>query len=300
MRFKLFFPSIILLFTLITVDLFAQDSTETSDTWDWNWEWKWEKNEFNEWLNFGKEDPTISISYGLAELEHKNISDEFGKAGIIELKLGYTNEKTPEDSGYIFKYRYRYLYITNISQDLQGSLLKQSELDTKSWKLGFSRSEGYGYRFDSIEITPYFTYSLDWTRLNFRNDATNNADQEIINRFDKSFRFGTGNEAGIRFKISSLLSFDAGYERATIFERHLFWKWAGSSLIEITSHVVMNTFIRRIFDSSPVAGPIVYLVLKSALGYGLYELRQEKMNWPFSSAAPLSINSFKFGMTFTF
>lgn len=70
--------------------------------------------------------------------------------------------------------------------------------------------------------------------------------------------------------------------------------------MEVEKDVALYSFIRRIFDSSPVAGPIFYLVLKSALGYGLYELRQEKMNWPFSSAPPLSIKSIQFGMTFTF
>jgi hypothetical protein len=53
-------------------------------------------------------------------------------------------------------------------------------------------------------------------------------------------------------------------------------------------------------DSSPYAGPVVGFILKSALSYGIYELRQEKMNWPFSSAAPLSYDQVKFGMTFNF
>ena len=298
MRFKFFLTIVFLLSGLTVINLFAQDSTETDKEWEWHWHWEFD--EFDEWIMLGKKTPTISVSYALAELAHKNFVDKFGKTGIIELKLGHTKKKTPESLENIFKYSYRYLFISNISQDLQESSLKQDELDIKSWKFGFSRSGGYGYQFGSAAIIPYFTYTHDWTRIDFRNNATNNVDQTIIDRFNKSFRFGTSNEAGIRIMISSIISFEAGYERAIIFERHLFWKWAGSAVIEFASHSVLDKFIRGILDSSPAAGPIVYLILKSALGYGLYELRQEKMNWPFSSAPPLSINDFKFGMTFTF
>jgi hypothetical protein len=63
---------------------------------------------------------------------------------------------------------------------------------------------------------------------------------------------------------------------------------------------LLDTFINEVFKSSPAAGPIVNFVLKNALAYGIYELRQEKMNWPFSSEAPLAFDQFKVGVTFIF
>ncbi|MCK7529451.1 MAG: hypothetical protein MZV64_73820 [Ignavibacteriales bacterium] len=36
--------------------------------------------------------------------------------------------------------------------------------------------------------------------------------------------------------------------------------------------VFLDVFIKEVFKSSPSAGPIVFFILKSALGYGLYEL----------------------------
>ncbi|HSP87628.1 MAG TPA: hypothetical protein VLN45_05810, partial [Ignavibacteriaceae bacterium] len=65
-------------------------------------------------------------------------------------------------------------------------------------------------------------------------------------------------------------------------------------------HWALDSFVDEIMDSSPYAAPIVGFVLKCALSYGVYELRQDKMNWPFKSAAPLAYDQFKFGMTFTF
>jgi hypothetical protein len=32
----------------------------------------------------------------------------------------------------------------------------------------------------------------------------------------------------------------------------------------------------------------------------MYQLRQEKMNWPFNTAPPLAYDQFKFGVTFVF
>ena len=58
--------------------------------------------------------------------------------------------------------------------------------------------------------------------------------------------------------------------------------------------------INKIFKSSPAAGPVVNFLLKNALAYGIYELRKDKMNWPFKSEAPITYDQFKFGVTFVF
>ena len=122
----------------------------------------------------------------------------------------------------------------------------------------------------------------------------------IRDRYNESFRFGTSNEAGIRIKPIENLILDAAYERSVVFERHLFWKWAGSAIIETAAQGLIDGFINEVFESSPAAGPIVNFLLKNGLAYGLYELRQEKMNWPFNSEAPLSYDQFKFGVTVVF
>ena len=122
----------------------------------------------------------------------------------------------------------------------------------------------------------------------------------MLDRFEDGVRFGTSSEGGLKIVATSLVTLEVGYERTVVFERHLFWKWAGSGIIEAASQGLLDVFIKEIMKSSPAAGPVVYFVLKSALGYGIYELRQDKMNWPFKSSAPLSFDSFKFGLTFTF
>ena len=149
-------------------------------------------------------------------------------------------------------------------------------------------------------ITPYYTSSINWTRIDFADDSLSTNDERIKQLYNETFRFGTSSETGVRIQPVKLITFEAGYERAIVFERHLFWKWAGSGIIEVAANGLLDVFIKEVFKSSPAAGPIVFFVLKSALSYGIYELRQDKMNWPFSSAPPIAFDNIKFGVTFTF
>jgi len=293
--------SLLIAFALIIIvsplNLIAQDTTETEKK---KWEWSWEFDELEEWVHFGKKMPSISFLYGLTNIEHKNISDSFADANLLELNLGHTTRRTSRYADNILKYSYRYLYLGYISSDLAGGSVNENQLNSKTWRFGFGRSSGYVYKMGTAAIIPFYTYSFDWTKIDFTNAATNEEDQHRIDRFEGALRFGSSNEGGLRIAATSLITVEASYERSIVFERHLFWKWAGSAIIEAAAQGLIDIFIKEIFYSSPEAGPIVYFVLKSALGYGIYELRQEKMNWPFSIAPPLSFDNIKFGVTFTF
>lgn len=296
-RNKIILLILIGLFITPQLKLFAQDSTKTKKE---KWEWEWDIMEFGDWIHWGKKMPTISLNYGLTDIEHEKISEPFAPTNLIELKLGHTTRRTSYYAKNILKHDFRYLYIGNISTKLAGGSTNQNELETNTWRFGISRSNGYGYKLGNVAVILYYTYSFDWSRVDFQKPAADLQVQNTIDRFNDSFRFGSSSEGGIRIVATSLITLEAGYERSIIFERHLFWKWAGSALIEAVSHGLIDSFVKEIFKSSSAAGPIVNFLLKNALSYGLYELRQEKMNWPFPSAPPLSFDSFKFGASFTF
>lgn len=293
------FTIILFLFAsfLIGGNTFAQDSTDTEKH---DWKWDWEFDDFEEWMNFGQKMPSISFGYGLTSLDSKRITEPVADANLVNLKLGHTTRKTSKYAENILKYSYSALALDYFSNELTGSSNNANELSSKTWRIGLSNAKGYGYKIDNAAIIPYFSTSFDWSWIDFTNPALTPNDQKVLNRIEEGVRFGTSNESGIKIVAASLVTFDVGYERSIVFERHLFWKWAGSGIIEAASQGLLDIFIKEIMKSSPDAGPIVYFVLKSALGYGIYELRQEKMNWPFKSAAPLASDSFKFGVTFTF
>ncbi len=292
---KLFF----LLFVIFlgTAVTFAQEDNDTTNTKN---EWKWDHNnfKFDLFSSEFKGSPTISLEYGFSKLGLRGFNESFGNPNLAEFKIGYTDIKNTDEEN-ILKYKYHYLFLSNFSTKLAGSS-NSNELETDMWRFGFGRSTGYGYKIGNGAIIPYHTYSFEWTRLKMNSTPVDSVDRNMIDLFNNSFRFGTSFDGGIKFKIIPNIMLDAGYQRSIVFPRHLFWKWAGSVIIEAVGQEALDHFVDQVMDASPYAVPVVSFVLKNALSYGLYELRQEKMNWPFATAAPLTYNQFKFGITFVF
>lgn len=301
-KFKLIL--IVTLSLLISFSAFAQEEPEKKENdKDKKWRWEWDFDDFD--FSLRKSKPTISLQYGMSKAQRDDLTASIADPALFELKLGYIKDRNAWRSDNIIKHNFRYIFLSNISNDISGKEGSVDNLSTDTWRFGFGRSSGYGYKLsESAAIIPYYTYTLNWSRVDFTEPdvltLVSEPDAEIIDRYDESFRFGTSSEGGLRIKFIDNIALEAGYERAIIFQRHLFWKWAGSAVIEGAAQGILDTFINEIFKSSPAAGPIVNFVLKNALAYGIYELRQEKMNWPFSSEAPLAFDQFKFGVTFIF
>ena len=292
----------------LSSSIFPQvDSTKSNDDWKWHWGWQ-DWDDFEDWeLDFGFHNthPAISLQYGLAKMNREDLQTQFVYPGLIELNLGYIRDSDAWRTDYITKHSFKYLYLSNESNKLTGSKTNGTNLESEMWRFGFGTSSGYGYKIgENSAIIPYYGYTLNWTNIDFTlpdiRTFAPDPDVDVINLYDESFRFGTSSEGGVRIKVINNLMFDAGYERSIIFQRHLFWKWAGSAIIEAAAQGLIDGFIGEVFESSPSAGPIVNFLLKNGLAYGIYELRQKKMNWPFSSEAPIAIDQFKFGVTVVF
>ncbi|HQF42600.1 MAG TPA: hypothetical protein PK073_06775, partial [Ignavibacteriaceae bacterium] len=255
------------------VSIAQQDSSNTNDEWDWHWKW----NESSDWkdfkywnFDFDNTHPAISLQYGLSSINRHDIQSKFLNPNLIELKLGYIKERDFENSDYIIDHRYKYIYLSNESNKLAGKEAIGSEIAADMWRFGFGRLHGYGYKVgENSAIIPYYSYTLNWSNIDFKypenQSLINNDDIEKLNLYDKSFRFGTSSEGGVRFKLIENLILDAGYERSVVFQRHLFWKWAGSGLLEAAAQGLLDGFINKIFKSSPAAGPVVNFLLKNAL-----------------------------------
>lgn len=290
-----------------------EDSTGIDNNWKWHWKWD-DQNDWEDWtIDFGFKDkkPAISLQYGLAKLDRYDFQNQFVDPNLVEIKLGYIKDKSAWNTDYIIEQKYQYLFLSNESNELSGKKAAGTEVESDMWRFGFGKSEGYGYKLtESMALILFNANTLNWSRIDFKypniltidplDHFAYDRENDILNLYDETFRFGTSSEGGVRFKLIDNLMLDAGYERSIVFQRHLFWKWAGSAVIESAAHGLLDQFIKEIFQSTPAAGPIVNFVLKNALSYGIYELRKEKMNWPFKSEAPITYDQFKFGMTFVF
>ncbi|MEO8398576.1 MAG: hypothetical protein ABI550_02045 [Ignavibacteriaceae bacterium] len=299
-KFKIFFAVFLLSFGYAAAQN-KSDSTSSGDEWE---SFKAMEDSLKEsWGDFDmgflkNAHPTLSLNFGLSKISLKNFTENFAKPNLIELQIGYTDYKSKLKAN-IFEQNYRFASLSYISTKLSGGV-NSPNVESNLWRIGLEKTTGLGYEFKSFSVIPFNSNSLQWSNLDIDQTITNSNDKNLIDLYNKTFCFGTGFKGGVQFLIAGTVSLDASYERTIIFSRHLFWKWAGSALIETSSQWILDAFINEILKSSPYAAPVISFLLKNALSYGMYELRQEKMNWPFKSGPPLAYDEFKFGVSFVF
>ena len=251
--------------------------------------------------------PFIELNYGISTLRHKNVSTEFKNPGLAGIRIGYATIKKQKEN-YILEENESYIFASYLTSDLNFNTESGIKVNPDGWNLGFGNKDGFGYKLNNFAIIPYIQSSIFWSNIKtalpdirtFSGDFYNKQTRDALSYYDGSFRFGTSSEAGIDINFSKLISFSGSYETVVIFPRHLFWKQVGSYFLENFSLVVADYFVEEVMKSAPAAGPIVNFFLKNGLSFAFYKLKQTKMNWPFASAAPLTYETFKIGIKFTF
>ncbi len=287
----------------------VEDSTDSDE--DEVWYDRWEKEYWFDWELNGN--PFIELNYGLSSMDRKDMYFGFAKSGIGEIKLGYSRTYDFY-SEKVIEFNDKYFFIGKLAFDQQSQKAGLNQMRYDMWRFGFGKRSGYGYNFGKLGINLYNDEAFVWSRLDMKDFPAEvitigapveaytkgKDDTEFLNRINGTFRFSTKNEAGINISIASTIGLNAGYETTVVFPRHMFWKHLGSAIIEGAGLNLLDKFIEEVADASPYAAPIVNAVLKGAYNYAFYSLKKEKMNWPFDTESPLTYETFKFGITFTF
>ncbi len=297
---------IVLLITLIFSSVSFGQRKHKRD-WD-----KWKDFDDIAWIDIDPGSmPMIEFNYGFSQIDQKKFAGEFSKTGLLELKLGYSNTFSdyPE---YLIEREDNFIFGGIHDSKYASEDFSSGEFNAEMWQLGLGKREGYGFDMGEIQIIPYTQNSIVWNRLKMSDippapvsDDTliTNAyqnDLKIIDRFNESFRFGMDYETGLKVNVASFVDISGGYQFGEVFPRYLIWKHMGSFAVETAGLALLDTFIREIMDSSPAAGPLMNVLLKGAYYYAFHQLKKENMNWPFKTESPLTYETFKFGVTFTF
>lgn len=301
--------SILLLVAFLTVNaniLAQEEKKKEKDKDDEEFFWdRWGKSKWFNWKLHGN--PFIELNYGLSQVAHNSFDTKFNDLGLAEAKFGYRNinEEYDEDTDFLLDVNEDYLFVSLIKKDFTSKSQSLSKWNAEFLRFGFGSTESIGYKIDAFGILPYNSSGFGWTSLRKVNYPGVRVmmvtpDDERLAYIGDSFRFGRVVEGGVKFEVASTVSLNAGYEAAVIFPRHMFWYWAGSAIIEEAGMGVVDHFVYKIECSSPAAAPIVSFLLKNAYSYAFYLLKKDKMNWPFETAAPMTIETFKIGVTFTF
>ena len=305
-KYLLLIFSFMIVISSIPLKAQDDDSLETKEKHKWNWNWEWER----EW-DWGQGKPFIEFTYGIGEPKHDKLSSTIADIGLAGLKLGYvTFDDTYDDN--VIEFDEKFIFASKLAPALRSDYSSLNGLKSEMLRFGFAKRSGYGYDFRFAKILPYHEIGGVWSKLDMKEypgtgqsilsyqSANNINDTQILDRFDKNFRFGTFAEAGIRLELGRFISFNGAYEAVVIFPRHLVWKNLASLIIQLAGEKSIDNFIDEVYDSSPYAAPIVDFLLKNGYSYLFYTLQKKHMNWPFNTETPLTYETFKFGVTFTF
>jgi len=285
--------SLILLFSISY--LFAQTPENVSSnpdeksSWDYSVDIPWRNSR-----------PIVEFSYGYNTPKHTKFQDEFTSIGAIEIKLGYSRVEPYRKK--FLELDEDFLFASYSSRDVTD--FDNNDTDkvyTDYLRFGMGHRGGYGYDLAPLSLLPYHHTQFSFTRVKSeRLDSLSKEDNDILDRYEGSYRFSNATEGGIKFSISNSVGITASYEAAVIYPRIVFFPWIGGIIVQNIAVGIVSHFGKEIVHTGHWLGPIMYALLKNGVAYGVYLGMKERQYWPFNSETPLTHETFKLGFSITF
>jgi hypothetical protein len=278
---KFFIPIIVLL----TINIYSQPS-------DWD--------EYINWAWGGNYSPFIKVDAGYGFPGQNKFTGNFSSIGNASLFFGYTELKKYKD--FVQRLDERFIFGSYFSSDFDvfGSP-KPGEVDTKGWQAGIGQNIGYGYVIGPFSLIPYNKNQFTLSSLEFTGqDSLIQSDTDILSRLEGNARLGISTEGGLKLYIAKSISLTTSVEGSVVFPRFVFIHWVGSFAIQAISVNIVSLFSESIVKSSPVFGPIMYMILKNTITFAWYYALKSEQYWPLSSETPFTMETFKLGASITF
>jgi len=278
---KFFIPIMVFL----SINIYSQTS-------DWD--------EYINWAWGGNYSPFIKADIGYGFPDQKKFEGNFSSVGNANLEFGYTELKKYKD--FVQRLDERFIFGSYFSSDLNvlGSP-EPGEVDTKGWQAGIGQNIGYGYEIGPFSLIPYNKNQFTLSNLEFAGqDSLTQSDIDILSRMEGDVRLGISTEGGIKLYVAKSVSITTSIEGAVVFPRFVFIHWVASFAIQAISVNIVSLFSESIVKSSPIFGPIMYMILQNAITFTLYYALKNEQYWPLSSETPFTMETFKLGGSITF
>jgi hypothetical protein len=262
----------------------------------------------NDTIDVSVKKPFLDVYYGNAQLSRQGMSGELSNTDILGIAIGVKKEKEHKESDEVIIQDKNGVSLTlGSAQNLQNSdslyqgvsLTNTNALDF--WSLGFINGTGYGYQWGSSTLMLTVEDNTSWTSINPRTYSLMQgpADWQNIMDFDGTMRLSSSMTSSLEFRVSNTVSLNGGYTWNQVMPRHLFWYWMGSEIIEGLAGNAVDRLIENFTEMSPKSQPVMHFVLKSAVLYGMKEMRRKYMNWPFETVSPMNITYWNIGVGLT-
>jgi hypothetical protein len=256
----------------------------------------------------GNYKPFIDADLGYGFPGYENFTSTFSSIGTAGLKMGYTSYDQSE--AFVYKLDEKYLFGKYASSDAGEILAKEinpfndthaGDINTTSWSFGIGRNVGYGYKVGPFSLIPFNQNQLVFSGTRFSYpDSINQNDIELLNQIEGDTRFGLSTEGGAEFNLAKTIAVRASFEGQIIYPRFKFQSWFGSFALQSISTNLIGIFSESIVRSSPLFGPIMYLILKNAITFAWFYAMKSEMYWPVTSDPPFTMETIKLSASFTF
>jgi hypothetical protein len=267
-----------------------EDSTKTSTTTDDIMREIW-RDTFK---------PYVEGNWGYTQPKHHDFNNDPAKTGMVEFRLGYA--ELLEHYSFVQSLDERFIFGGKTSQDFNYVESDPSGTQVDFTRFGVGTRMGYGYRIGSgLSLVPYYQAHYVWSDLSYDSSTViTETDKEILERIQGAYRFGMAGEGGLKMVLFDQLTLYSGFEYTVVYPRFIFWEWLGSTLIITSAQGIVTMFADDIVDKSPVLGPLLYFGLRNGLSWVFYQQLKNEMNWPFVGEAPLTMETFKLGVSLGF
>ena len=261
---------------------------------------------FSAGLGLSVRRPGLQVSYGVADFQYKTSFNpsiqpmrmiDIGLQSLVTVPLRRKSDigRTSADRLYLQLYGANY-----------GGTVDNMQSQLKGLRWGFDLVSGYSYLDSQGSPTisllhrggPVWSYNT--FTINSLAVPPNDPQAQLAAELAKS-HFGSHTGAIIRWDLNSTFAINAEWERTMMFDDYSFFGWLGSVTLEGLSQAILGgTGIHRIETKASRSVPVANLLLRSALSFGIYELRRSKQHFPFGSTAPMVSDAFRFGLTVSF
>jgi hypothetical protein len=252
----------------------------------------------------GTYNPFIHLDLGYGFPGQESFTSTFSHIGTVDLKMGYTTYD--KSQSYVYKLDEKYLFGKYASSDMGEKInpltdIDESAINTTSWSFGVGEKVGYGWKVGPFSLIPFNQNQLVLSGLRFTYpNSISQKEEEFLKRLEGDTRFGVSTEGGAEFYVARAIAVTASFEGTVVFPRFVFVQWLGSYAAQSISNTLVSYFSESIVKSSPLLGPIMYLILKNAISFAWYYAIKREQYWPLPSETPFTMETIKISASLTF
>lgn len=243
----------------------------------------------------------VSSAYAVASIDG---APALSPAATIGLDFGSLEVRRLRHHSSAYQLRHTCITIGALSSAL--AFRDTTRVAVEGWRFGFHLASGHRFAAPSHSGL-YLLHSGGWTWSYIRSGSSPTGDSALIARAEaevESYRrshFGANTAATIGYSIAGIVSVEASYQRVLLYKNHVFFPWLGSLLIEGIAQSLLGASLWEAEQRNPPAAAIATLILRSALSWGIYELRRTSgQHFPFGGNTPMFWDEFRIGMGLQF